>query len=75
MANFDNGLPPASTNLTGKNISEVAIQVDYAEMASSQGVQAVLLNTEQTETQTESSVKSVVFSTEPTGHNLVLFYL
>lgn len=75
MANFDNGLPPSSTDMTGKSISDVSIQIDNAEATSQQGIEAVLLNTEVTENQTESSIKNIVFSTEPTGKNLVLFYL
>lgn len=75
MANFDNGLPPASTDMTGKGISDVSIQTENAEIASQQGVQSVHLNTEATDLQTEASIKSIVYSAEPTGKNLVLFYL
>lgn len=75
MANLENGFPPKDTDMRNKKVSDIAIQSENTEVSSQQGVQAVFLNTERTDSQTESSIKSINFSTEPAGKNLVLFYL
>lgn len=75
MADFQNGLPPVSTDMTGKKVSEVVIGKDDAEGTSQQTVQAVNILIDEIQSISKQIVQTVNISTQPTGKNTVLFYL
>lgn len=75
MADFENGLPPASTDMTGKKVSNVSINTLDAESIGKQDVSAVKILTVDAEIASKQAIKAVSLSTEQVGRNRVFFYL
>lgn len=76
MANFDNGLPPANTDSTGKKVSNINIQRKEANHNSQQAVQAVNIEQREAKISNAASINSITYTANRVdGNNTVLFYL
>lgn len=75
MAEFENGLPPQSTDLSGKNISNITFSQSDASASQNNKVGSVVYLTADFDPLSEVNIHSVQFTTERVGQNHIFFLL
>ena len=70
MADFDNGLPPLDTDLTGKRISSITLDSSEYKAAESQRIQSVSIDLDEPKEAKPQSIKSITIDTEKVEGNV-----
>lgn len=77
MANFENGLPPANTDLTDKKVSDInIITQEYDDSQHAQGIHNVMIQQKEAKALAQANISSILYQARKVdGNNTVLFYL
>lgn len=70
MADFDNGLPPLNTDLTGKKISNITLDSSEYKAAESQRIQTISIDTDEPKELEPQSIESITINTEKVEGNI-----
>lgn len=73
MTDFDNGMPPANTNVTDNRINGVAISKSDSESMRVRSVSGVTISKSEDHSQDIRKISAVLISTEPAGKNTAMF--